>query len=210
MSVYQIFSLIILVVVFIILLPLYRLENITVKQRRIFSAIIIIVFCIGSFGLYYQFGTPEILPLLAQREEKLSGIREKITTNSEILKKDPKSLKAWVEIGDSFMETSQFAAAANAYKQSILLSEGKPELIMSYVHALILGADGTVTPEAKKSLDIMLILQPENEQVRYFLAMYKMQSGDAKGAMEDMKRLYKSLADDSPVKALIDRQIGRK
>ncbi len=191
-------------------MPLYRAENISVKYRRIFTAIIIIIFCIGSFGLYYKFGTPEILPLMAERAEKLSELKEKISANSELLKKDPKNLKAWVEMGDSFMETSQFSAAANAYKQAILLSQGNPVLIMSYIHALIIDADGTVTPEAKKSLDMMHILQPGNEEVRYFLAMYKMQSGDTREAMEDMKKLYKSLADDSPIKALIDRQIGRK
>lgn len=147
---------------------------------------------------------------MAERAEKLSELKEKISANSELLKKDPKNLKAWVEMGDSFMETSQFSAAANAYKQAILLSQGNPVLIMSYIHALIIDADGTVTPEAKKSLDMMHILQPGNEEVRYFLAMYKMQSGDTREAMEDMKKLYKSLADDSPIKALIDRQIGRK
>ncbi len=210
MSIYPIFSIIVLAVVFILLMPLYRAENISVKYRRIFTAIIIIIFCIGSFGLYYKFGTPEILPLMAERAEKLSELKEKISANSELLKKDPKNLKAWVEMGDSFMETSQFSAAANAYKQAILLSQGNPVLIMSYIHALIIDADGTVTPEAKKSLDMMHILQPGNEEVRYFLAMYKMQSGDTREAMEDMKKLYKSLADDSPIKALIDRQIGRK
>jgi cytochrome c-type biogenesis protein CcmH len=81
---------------------------------------------------------------------------------------------------------------------------------MSYVHALIIDADGIVTQEAKRSLDMVHILQPENEEARYFLAMHKMQSGDAKAAMEDMKELYKTLPDDSRIKEMIDRQIGRK
>jgi len=210
MSIYPIFSLIIFAVVSIMLIPLYSAENIVARHRRIFSAVIIAIFCVGSFGLYYQFGSPEVMPLLAERSEKLAQLKEKITINSELLKKDPKNLKAWVEMGDSFMETSQFKAAANAYKQAILISQGNPELIMAYVHALIIEADGTVTKEAKKSLEMVHLLQPENEEANYFLAMYKMQSGDSKGAMEDMKKLYRSLSDDSPIKALIDRQIGRK
>ena len=150
------------------------------------------------------------MPLLAEREEKLSVLKEKIITSSAEVKKDSKNLKAWIELGDSFMETSQFSAAANAYKQVVLLSDGNPVLIMAYARALIMAAGGTVTPDAKKSLDMLLVLQPKNEEARYFLAVQKMQSGDTQTAMSEMKELYKSLANDSPIKAMINRQIGRR
>lgn len=210
MNIYIIFAAILLVFVSVLLLPIYMAGDIPKKNRQVFSFIIILFFCGGSFLLYPQFGTPEILPLLEQREEKLAILKEKITASSEAVKKDPKNLKAWVELGDSFMESSQFSAAANAYKQAILLSQGNPEMIMAYIRALIIGADGMVTDEAKKSLDMMSVLQPQNDEVRYFLAVQKLQSGDTKNAMAEMKALYKSLADDSPLKAMIDRQIGRK
>ena len=109
-----------------------------------------------------------------------------------------------------FMETSQFSAAANAYKQAVLLSGGNPVFIMAYSRALIMEADGEVTDDAKKSLDIVLVLQPENEEARYFMAVRKLQSGNSREAMTEMKELYKSLADGSPLKAMIDRQIGRQ
>lgn len=210
MNIYLVFIPVLLLFISVLLLPIYMAKDISKSSRRIFSFIIILFFGAGSFLLYHQFGTPEILPLLEEREEKLLALKEKIIANSAEVKKDPKNLKAWLELGDSFMESSQFSAAANAYKQAILLSQGKPEIIMAYIHALIIGADGTVTDEAKKSLDMMIILQPKNEEVRYFLAMQKMQSGDTKNAMAEMKALYKSLADDSPIRDMIDRQIGRK
>lgn len=210
MNIYLVFIPVLLLFISVLLLPIYMATDISKNSRRTFFLIIILFFGGGSLLLYHQFGAPEILPLLAEREKKLLELKEKIIVNSAEVKKDPKNLKAWLELGDSFMESSQFSAAANAYKQAILLSQGKPEIIMGYVHALIIGADGTVTDEAKKSLDMMLILQPKNEQVRYFLAMHKMQSGDTKNAMAEMKALYKSLADDSPIRDVIDRQIGRK
>ncbi len=210
MNIYLVFIPVLLLFISVLLLPIYMATDISKNSRRTFFLIIILFFGGGSLLLYNQFGTPEILPLLAEREKKLLELKEKIIVNSAEVKKDPKNLKAWLELGDNFMESSQFSAAANAYKQAILLSQGKPEIIMGYVHALIIGADGTVTDEAKKSLDMMLILQPKNEQVRYFLAMHKMQTGDTKNAMAEMKALYKSLDDDSPIKAMIDRQIGRK
>ena len=164
----------------------------------------------GGFLFYNQLGTPEILPLLAQRSEKLNELKDKITASADEVKKNPDNLKAWVELGYNFMETGQFSAASNAFKKSVYLSGGNPEFIMAYVRALIMEADGVVTDNAKKSLDIMLMLQPKNEEARYFIAVWKLQSGDTDNAMAEMKSLYKSLPDDSPVKGIIDRQIGRK
>ncbi|MEQ1789795.1 MAG: hypothetical protein ABL857_05065, partial [Rickettsiales bacterium] len=171
--------------------------------------IIIFIFG-GGFFLYQKFGTPEILPLMAQRGEKLEILKQKIIENSSEVKENPNNFKAWVNLGNSFMETSQFSAAVNAYKQAVLLSDGNPILIMAYARALIMEADGTVTADAKKSLDILLLLQPQHEEARYFLAVQKMQSGDTQTAMSEMKELYKSLADNSPIKEMINHQIGRK
>ncbi len=210
MSIYPLFWLVIMAVITALLRPVFSSDDISISRKRMFTLIIILLFCVGGFGLYAQFGTPEILALLSQRDARVAELKEKITTNADLVKKDPENIKAWVELGDSFMETGQFDAAANAYKRAVVISQGRPEFIMQYIHALIIGADGTVTAEAKKSLDMMLILEPRNEEVRYFLAMYKMQSGDTKAAMEDMKTLYKTLPDDSRIKEMIDRQIGRK
>lgn len=210
MNIYALFALIIVLFVVVLLSPIYRAEEISKNRKVIFSLIITLFFIGGGFLFYFQFGTPEILPLMAQRDKEISELKEKIITNSQAVKKDPKNLKAWIELGENFMESNQYSAAANAYKQAILLSQGNPALIMSYVQALVIDAGGTVTQEAKKSLDIMLMLQPKNEQARYFLAMYKMQSGNTQEAMQEMKKLYRSLPDDSPIKDAIDRQIGRK
>lgn len=210
MNIYLIFSAIMALLLSILLIPVFKDKTIAAKTRTIFCLSVAVFFTIGSFVLYRQFGTPEILPLLKEREEKLSALKEKIIENSEAVKKDPKDLKAWLALGDNFMESDQFSAAANAYKQGILLTQGNPATIMAYARALILAEGGTVTEEAKKSLDMLLMLEPKNEEARYFEAVYKMQSGDTKNAMQEMKELYKSLPADSPLKDMIDRQIGRK
>ncbi|MEK6746775.1 MAG: hypothetical protein AABY33_07070 [Pseudomonadota bacterium] len=210
MNIYIIFSAILVLLLGILLFPVVRDKKISRKNRTLFSLVITMFIAGGGLFLYKQFGTPEILPLLAEREEEISALKEKIIVNSDAVKKDPKDIKAWLELADNFMESNQFDAAANAYKQGILLSRGNPELIMAYASAMILAAGGTVTQDAKKSLDMLLILQPANEKARYFLAMHKMQSGDTENAMAEMKELYKSLPEDSSLKDMIDRQIGRK
>lgn len=201
---YSVFVITILLLVGILLIPVWVAKDISKNQKHISAFGGAFFFIAGAFFLYSQFGTPEILPLLAEREGKLQLLKEKIVRNSEEIKSNSKNLKAWADLGDSFMETGQFSAAANAYKQCILLSDGNPALIMAYSRALIMEAEGIVTAEAKKSIEMLLSLQPENEEARYYMALYQMQSGDKQKAMVEMKELYKSLSNDSPLKDMID------
>lgn len=210
MNINLIFAIATLVFIGILLYPLFKAGDMPVKSRLVFSLMVMAFFLGGGFLFYNQFGTPEILPLLTQRAAKLNELKDKITTSAEEVKKNPENLKAWAELGYDFMETGQFSAASNAFKKTVLLSQGNPEFIMAYVRALIMEADGEVTQEAKRSLDIMLMLQPENAEARYYMAVWKLKSGDTENAMAEMKALYKSLPADSPVKEIIDRQIGRK
>lgn len=210
MNIYAVFAIVIVLFVLVLLLPVFKAKDITGNEKWIFSFVVFSFFLSGGLLLYDRLGTAEIIPLMVEREVRLNALKEKIAKNSSEVKKNPENIKAWIELGDNFMESSQFSAAANAYKQTILLSKGNPKLIMAYVHALIIEANGSVTEEAKRSLDIVLMLQPENEQARYFAAVQKLQTGNMEEAMKEMKSLYQSLKDGSPLKDAIDRQIGRK
>lgn len=179
-------------------------------QRRNKAAIpIALYFIIACFGLYALVGSPNIVPLLAARDVRLAEIKQSIVTNSDAVKRDPKNLKAWVELGQSFIETGQFGAAANAFKQAVKLSGGDPALIMAYAKSMIMDEGGKVSDHARKSLE-MVLLQENNPEARYWLIVRKLEDGDQANAMKEMKALYKELPKDSPLRAMIDRQIGRQ
>jgi cytochrome c-type biogenesis protein CcmH len=202
MMLYLYFSIFLLVALGILLWPL--------RTQAAFAAAIACLFFAGSFGLYYFVGTPEILPLLEKREQRLAEIKTSILKNSEAVKADPHALEAWIRLGSDFMETGQYAAAANAFKQSVLLSHGKPALILAYAKAMIADAGGKVSDAAKKSLEMVLLQDAKNPEARYYLAIRDLQDGHNEKAMKSMKALYHSLPADSPLKEMIDAQIGRK
>lgn len=210
MNIYLILVALIVMCLLMITIPVIKNNNITKNHKTIFIFIISLIFFFSGFLFYNKFGSPEVINLLAKRNENIRQIKSRIVTNSSLIKNNPKNIKAWLELGDDFMETGQFVAASNSYKQAVLISNGNPDIIMSYVYSLIIGNDGKVSEHAKKSIDIVLMLQPKNEQARYFSAIYKIQSGEAKEAMKEMKDLYKSLDKDSPLRSMIDQQIGRK
>lgn len=178
-------------------------------KNRNFILISCAVFVVAAMAVYQQVGAPEIVPLLEQREEKLAKIKASITLHSERIKKNSKDIESWVILGDNFMQTTQYSAAANAYKQSVLLSSGNPKLIMAYARAMIFAAGGKVGDHSKHSLEVLLLQEPKHEEARYYLAVKKLQDGKTGDAMSEMKALYNSLPDSSPIKKMINRQIGR-
>ena len=210
MIIYLIFLFISLVLVALLLTPILRSENFSRSQKKWLLLVFVFVFSGGSLGLYSYFGAPEIIPALAKRDDRLTQLKSDIKQNSEIIKVEPKNLKAWIALGDNFMETGQFSSARNAFKQTVLLSGGHPVLIMALARAIIAEEDGKVSDEAATSLKMVLMLDAENEEARYFLALRKFQTGDTQNAMQEMKTLYQSLPDGSPIRTMIDRQIGRK
>ena len=130
--------------------------------------------------------------------------------HSEQVKANPKNLEAWVGLGQDFIESGQWEAATNAFKQAVLLSNGDPLLIMAYAKSMILAENGQVSDQTKKSLEMVVLQQPQHEEARYWLIVKKLQDGKTEEAMKNMKELYSSLPDGSPVKEMIDRQIGKK
>jgi len=179
------------------------------RHDKLFCKIIVGAGFIAVFALYGFLGSSQILSLLAARDARIAELSDSMQKNSELVKTDPKNLNAWVELGQAFLETGQWEAAENALKQAVLLSGGDPVLILAYAKSIMLVAGGTVTDEAKKSLRMVLLQEPKNEEAQYYLALRQLQDGNTKEAMKAMKELYHSLSADSPLKAMIDKQIGK-
>jgi cytochrome c-type biogenesis protein CcmH len=198
---YIVFALLLSATLLLLLWPLRA------QGRFVFA--VCLFFSIGAFGIYSLTGSPEIVPLLKEREAELAMLKDAIVRNSEAVKTDPNNLAAWAALGEAFTQTGQYTAAVNAFKQAVLLAKGEPSLILAYARAMILADGGKVSHRAKKSLEMVLMQQPENPEARYFLAIRKLQDGNTQQAMKEMKTLYRSLPEGSPLKGMIDRQIGR-
>lgn len=199
---YAVFACVLLVALAVIVWPL--------RQRyRNFSLAVCLLFFLGGFGIYALVGAPEIVSLMRERDAKIAELKDIITQRAAEVKTDPNNLAAWVELGQSFVETGQYSAAANAFRRAVLISRGNPVLITAYAKSLIMEADGKVTDDAKKSLEMAAMLQPKNPEPRYWLIVRQLQDGKTQEAMKAMKALYKSLPDGSPLKEQINRQIGR-
>lgn len=179
------------------------------RAHRRFVLAAAAVITLFACGLYAYVGAPQVVPLLEERQVRLGELKALIVEHSEKVKQNPKALESWIALGQAFGETGQYGAAANAFKQAVVLSHGEPQLILAYARSEILEAEGKVTDSAKKSLQMVVLQEPQNPEARYWLIVRKLQDGNAQEAMPEMKALYKTLPEGSPLKSMIDRQIGR-
>jgi len=209
MMIYLIFFILLLAALVLLLVPVWRTNELPLEQRRLFIAVVSAVFIIGLFGLYYVLGAPGIVPLMAERDKQMAMLQKAILEESDVITANPKDLAAWVGLGQSYMATGQYKNAANAFKQAVSLSRNNPLIMLAYASALISDAGGKITDEAKKSLKMVLRQQPQNPEARYLLALRMLQDGKNAEGMKNMKELYHSLPDESPLKAIIDRQTGK-
>lgn len=179
------------------------------RQQWQFCVIVTLFFFIGTFGIYAVVGAPHLVPILTKYEMHMQEVQVSIIENSAAVKANPKNLRAWIKLGGSLMETGKYQDAVNAFKHTVILSKGNPQLILAYAKAMIMADDGKVGNAAKKSLEMALLQEPDNAEAKYFLIVRTLQDGKTEKAMREMKTLYHSLPNDSPVKEMIDRQIGQ-
>jgi cytochrome c-type biogenesis protein CcmH len=192
-----------------LLAPVMQPPALSLAQRRYTILVVGLCYVTVCFGLYSWIGAPRVVPLLAEREQRLDTLRREITENIEAVKTNPDHLQAWVVLGTNFLETGQIDSAVEAFRQAVVLSGGDPQLILAYVKAQVMQADGKVTDDAVKGLEMVQMMEPQNPDARYFMALRQLQDGDMQSAMSEMKALYQSLPEDSDLKAMIDQQIGR-
>ena len=192
-----------LVVLVILLLPMARAGA---RKTALCYALVI---TISSLLLYAMWGSPLVVAPITQRNAELRILQKKITENSVLIKTNPNDLDAWLTLAQAFSDSGDYAAAANGFKQAVLLSKGHPRIIMAYAESLILQAGGAVTPAAKKSIDIALMIDPKLPLARYYNAVWLLQENRQPEAMHEIKTLYHELPEDSSLKKRMKAQIGR-
>jgi len=176
------------------------------KKVALISALLISV---SSAGLYALWGSPLVVEPAEAYNAHMDGLQAKITENSERIKQNPNDLEAWLTMAQAFSDAGDYVAAANGFKQAVLLSKGDPRIIMAYAESLILQQGGVVTMQAKKSIDIALMLDKDMPIARYYQAVWLLQEERNDEAMEMMKTLYAELPEDSKLKQRMKAQIGR-
>ena len=178
------------------------------RAPLVVAAVAILALPFAAWTLYWDLGSPSLPdePLAsrgaasAQTAQNgdphvdIAGAIDKLTAH---LQAHPDDLEGWLLLARSDLDLNRYADAVEAYRRAADLSGQKPEIVGDWGEAQVLAAGGTVTAEAKKAFETALADKESAPRSRYYLALAKLQAGDAKGALQD----WVDLEADSPADA---------
>jgi cytochrome c-type biogenesis protein CcmH len=124
------------------------------------------------------------------------------------LQAHPDDLEGWVLLARSEIDLNRYQEAVDAYRHAADLSNQKPEIVGDWAEAQVLAAGGAVTAEAKQGFQTALADPESAPRSRYYLALAKLQAGDAKAALQDWVDLEANSPTDADWLPLLRRRIA--
>jgi cytochrome c-type biogenesis protein CcmH len=99
---------------------------------------------------------------------------------------------------DSFNRLGMDQAAAGLLANAVAKKPRDADLRVGYAHALLVQADGHITPAVQLAYDRAIAAAPANPAPRYFLGLAHLETGDVDGAEQEWRALAASLPAGSP------------
>jgi cytochrome c-type biogenesis protein CcmH len=157
---------------------------------------------IGALAVYLSVGSPGMPsyrfdPARAAAAAKAAEEEVLVEKLVERLRQEPTSLKGWVLLAGLYRSLQRDAEAAQAYARVYALSGNDVRFAGDYGEALVAAADGGVTPEAQALFEQVLTSDASEPRARFYLALAKAQTGQAREAIA----MWRSLEVDSPADA---------
>lgn len=84
-----------------------------------------------------------------------------------------------------------------------------PDALSGFGEALVLEADGTVTPEAIEAFNKALAQRPDDPRAHYYLGLHEAQSGDSKAAVARWQALEAKSPSEAPWLPMLRAEIAR-
>jgi len=129
-------------------------------------------------------GVPDVAAMVSRLEQRLAD--------------NPDDLEGWAMLGRSYIVLNRPEDALKALDHAVALDDTLPVLHSARGEALVMAADGIVTPKAREAFGRALALDPEDARARFYMAMGRAQEGDTRGAFDDLVALMKAGGPQAP------------
>lgn len=178
------------------------------------KAALLAIFLIPLFALvfYAQIGNPRLpdRPLSARMNMPAGqmDLNAAIAKIERHLGSNPNDARGWEVVAPVYLRTGRPADAARAWANVLRLAGPNPMRLTAYGEALVFGNEGKVTPEALKSFNAALVLDPSMAQARFYVGLAAEQSGDKPRAREVWTKLVESAPQDAPWAQVVRERIA--
>ena len=172
------------------------------RRRRAVAVASLVVLPLGAVGLYLALGSP-LLPdqPLASRlaEARATQSMESLIAQVEAhLAERPDDGRGWEVIAPIYLRLGRFDDAVKARRNALRLNGDSAEREAALGEALVFGANGVVTAEAKSAFEKAVALDAAHVQARYFLGLAAEQDGDRTRAAATWRALIETAPSGAP------------
>jgi cytochrome c-type biogenesis protein CcmH len=172
------------------------------RRRRAVAAAALVALPLGAAALYLTLGSPLLpdQPLAARlAEARVSQSMENLIAQVEAhLAQRPDDGRGWEVIAPIYLRLGRFDDAVKARQNALRLNGDSAERQAALGEALVFGANGVVTAEAKSAFEKAVALDAAQVQARYFLGLAAEQDGDRARAAATWRALIESAPPDAP------------
>lgn len=172
------------------------------RRRRIAAVAALIVIPAIALGTYGRLGTPDLpdMPLAARKSDKPDGDRlgDLVARVETELAKNPEDGRGWAVVAPIYLKLGRAGEAASAYWKAIRLLGSTPDREADLGEALLVGAGGVVTDEAREAFERSVAGDQPSVKGAFYLARAAKQDGDVAGAVARLKPLLAKAPEDAP------------
>jgi cytochrome c-type biogenesis protein CcmH len=171
-------------------------------RARLASVGVLVFVPVLALSLYATIGHPDMpdAPLAARLETTparmdLAAAIAKIEAH---LAQHPDDGRGYEVLAPVYLRMGRTDEAVNAARAALRLLGETPARQALYGEALVVAANGVVTPEAKQSFEAAAARDPSAAEPRFFLGLAAEQEGDRARAREIWSRLVAEAPEDAP------------
>lgn len=128
----------------------------------------------------------------ADIEGMVRGLAGRLATQS------PDDLNGWVMLGRSYMVLERYPLAVDAFGHAMTLGQRRPDIASQYGEALVMAANGVVTPEAKTVFAEVAGKDSGDLRARYYLGLAHSQAGQPQAAVDAWTRILAEAPAEEP------------
>jgi len=168
-----------------------------------------VVVAVPAIALYASVGRPDLATVEARvaaatqapdhsKTSPANSMADMIVKLRGQVRQTPKDADAWQTLGWAYMHIRQPANAVDAYRHAVTLAPDNAKSRSALAEATIQSGSGKISEVTLADLKKVIAIDPVDARARFYLALYKDQQGDHKGAIADWIKLLKSAPADAP------------
>jgi len=200
MTLWILFSVMLLVAIGFVVIPLYRQQ----KKLTAVIAISVVVVVAISAGLYHKNGTPDA-PAGAGAQP---GVDDLLVELAQRLDKNPSDIEGWKMLGRSYSTVGNFEGAINAFEHVIELDGGKDaESLVALGESLLAGSGGGIEGRVATLFESALAIDENNPQALFYGGIGAFNRDDPELAASRWERLL-GLSPPAEIEGILRQRVA--